>query len=142
MSASEHDPFTGTWVFSAARSDLSTPMPQSWVLQMRASESDVSHREEIITADGSEATVVIHATFDGEDHPVSGSPLMDTVTCTRLTPHLIGSTGKKAGAVTLTDTLTVSLDGEVLTLTYSIFDGSQEIAKGTGIFERRPAESQ
>jgi len=117
-------------------------MPQSWVLQMRASESDVSHREEIITADGSEATVVIHATFDGEDHPVSGSPLMDTVTCTRLTPHLIGSTGKKAGAVTLTDTLTVSLDGEVLTLTYSIFDGSQEIAKGTGIFERRPAESQ
>jgi hypothetical protein len=142
MSASGQDLFTGTWVFSAARSDLSTPMPQSWVLLMRASESDVSHREEIITADGSKATVALHATFDGEDHAVSGSPLMDTVACTRPTPHVIRSTGKKAGAVSLTDTLTVSPDGKVLTLTYSVFDGSQEVAKGTGIFERRRAESQ
>ena len=142
MSTSGQDPFTGTWVFSGARSALSTPMPQSWVLQIRASESDVSHREEIITSDGSEMTVVLHATFDGEDHAVSGSPLMDTIACTRLAPHVIAATGKKAGAVTLTDTLTASLDGKVLTLTYSIFEGNQEAAKGTGIFERRRAESQ
>ena len=116
-------------------------MPQSWVLQIRASESDVSHREEIITSDGSEMTVVLHATFDGEDHAVSGSPLMDTIACTRPAPHVIAGTGKKAGAVTLTDTLTASPGGEVLTLTYSIFDGNQEVAKGTGIFERRRAES-
>jgi hypothetical protein len=112
-------------------------MPQSWVLQIRASESDVSHREEITTTDGSEMTVALHATFDGEDHPVSGSPLMDAIACTRPAPHVIASTGKKAGAVTLTDTLTVSPDGEVLTLIYSIFDGDQELAKGTGVFERR-----
>ena len=117
-------------------------MPQSWVLQIRASESDVSHREEIITSDGSEMTVVLHATFDGEDHAVSGSPLMDTIACTRPAPHVIAGTGKKAGAVTLTDTLTASPDGEVLTLIYSIFDGNQEVAKGTGIFERRRAESK
>ena len=54
-------------------------MPQSWVLQIRASESDVSHREELITSDGAELTVVLHATFDGEDYAVSGSPLMDTI---------------------------------------------------------------
>ena len=135
----KQDPFTGTWVFSRARSALSTPMPQSWVLQIGASESDVSHREAIITADGSEMTVVLHATFDGEDHAVSGTPLMDTIACTRPAPHVIAGTGKKAGAVTLTDTLTVSPDGEVLTLIYSIFDGHQEVAKGTGIFERRRA---
>ena len=137
MSVSGQDPFTGTWVFNGARSVLSTPMPQSWVLQIRASESDVSHREEIITSDGSEMTVVLHATFDGEDHAVSGTPLMDTIACTRPAAHVIAGTGKKAGAVTLTDTLTASPDGEVLTLTYSIFDGHQEVAKGTSIFERR-----
>src|SRR5688572_11748625 len=142
MSTSGQDPFTGTWVFSGARSILSTPMPQSWVLQIRASESDVSHREEIITSEGSEMTVVLHATFDGEDYAVSGSPLMDTVACTRPAPHVIAGTGKKAGAVTVTDTLMASPDGEVLTLTYSIFDGNQEVAKGIGIFERRRAESQ
>ena len=137
MSTSGEDPFTGTWVFSGAQSALSTPMPQSWVLQIRASESDVSHREELITSDGAEMTVVLHATFDGEDYAVSGSPLMDTIALTRPTPHVIAGTGKKAGAVTLTDTLTASPDGEVLTLTYSIFDGHQEVAKGTGIFERK-----
>ena len=112
-------------------------MPQSWVLLIRASESDVSHREEIITSDGSDMTVVLHATFDGEDHPVSGSPLIDTIALARPAPHVITGTGKKAGAVTLTDTLTASPDGQVLTLTYSILDGHQEVAKGTGIFERR-----
>ena len=142
MSASGQDPFTGTWVFSGARSALSTPMPQSWVLQIRASASDVSHREEIITSDGSEMTVALHATFDGEDHAVKGSPLMDTIALTRPGPHVIAGTGKKAGAVTLTDTLTASPDGEVLTLTYSLFDGNQEVANGTGIFERRRAAPQ
>jgi hypothetical protein len=136
MSTSEQDQFAGTWVFSAARSAMSTPMPQSWVLKIMASESDISHREEIIAADGSEMTVVLHATFDGDDHAVSGSPLMDTVACTRIAPREITSTGKKEGAVTLTDTLTVSPDGEFLTLTYSLSDGNQEIARGTGIFER------
>ena len=111
-------------------------MPQSWVLHILASASDVSHREEIKAADGSEMTVVLHATFDGEDCAVSGSPLMDTVACTRPALHAIAGTGKRAGAVTLTDTLSVSSDGKVLTLTYAIFDGNQEVAKGTGIFER------
>lgn len=142
MSTSGHDPFTGMWAFSGARSALSTPTPQSWVLLIRASESEVSHREEIIASDGSEMTVVLHATFDGADHAVSGSPLMDTIARTRPAPHVIASTGKKAGAVTLTDTLTVSPDGEVLTLTYSILDSDQEVANGTCIFERRRPESR
>jgi hypothetical protein len=133
------DPFTGTWVFNAARSVLSTPMPRGWVLQITASESDISHREEIIAADGSEMTVALRATFDGQDCPVTGSPLMGVIACTRPDPHVITSTGKQAGAVTLTDTLTVSPDGDVLTLTYSIVDGDPEVAKGTAIFERRRA---
>ncbi len=112
------------------------------MLRIMATESDVSHREEIIASDGSEMTVVLHATFDGEDHALAGSPLMDTMACTRLAPHVIAGTGKKAGAVTLTDTLTASSDCEVLTLTYTIFDGNQEIANGTCIFERRRAEHQ
>jgi hypothetical protein len=137
MSTSGQDPFTGTWVFSGARSALSTPIPQRWVLRIVASASEVSHREEIRTSDGSEITVVLQATFDGEDHAVSGSPLFDTVACTRSALHVIASTGKKAGAVTLVDTLTAAPDGQTLTLRYSVFDGTREIAKGTGIFERR-----
>lgn len=139
MSTSGEDPFTGTWVFSSARSALSTPLPRSWVLHIGASASDVSHREEIITTDGSEMTVVLHATFDGEDYAVSGSPLMDTIALTRPAPHVIAATGKKAGAVTLTDTLTASPNGEELTLIYSILDGSEQVANGTGIFERSGA---
>ena len=129
-------PFTGTWVFNTARSTLSTPMPRSWVLHISASESDISHREEIVATDGSEMTVLLHATFDGADCAVSGSPLMDTVACTRPTSHVIASTGKKAGVVTLTDTLRVSPDGEVLTVIYSILHGDQEVAQGTGVFEK------
>ena len=48
-------------------------------MQIRASDSDVSHREEITTSDGSEMTVILRATFDGEDYEVNGSPLMDAI---------------------------------------------------------------
>ena len=139
MSTSGPDPFTGTWVFNGARSDLSTPTPRSWVLQITASEADISPREEIVAADGSEMTVMLRATFDGDHHAVSGTPLIDTIACTRPARHVIASTGKKAGAVTLTDTLTTSPDGQVLTLIYSIFDDAREVAKGTAVLDKRRA---
>jgi len=141
MSASGQDPFTGTWAFSGVRSDLSTPAPKRWVLQIKASQSDVSHREDIVTSDGSRMTVALQARFDGQEYPVSGSPLTETIACTRLDSHLIASTGRKGGVVTLTDTLAVSPEGDVLTLTYSISGGAEEVAKGTAIFERAEPES-
>jgi hypothetical protein len=73
MNTSGRDPFTGTWVFSSARSAMSTPMPRNWVLRIVASEAGITHREEIIASDGSEMTVALHATFDGKDCVVNGS---------------------------------------------------------------------
>ncbi len=81
--------------------------------------------------------MTLRATFDGADHIVSGSPLMDTIACTRADRLVIASTGKKAGAVTLASTLTAASDGETLTLRYSLLDGGQEIASGIGIFGRQ-----
>ena len=88
---------------------------------------------------GSQRAVEADAESDGDHHAVSGTPLMDTIACTRPARHVIASTGKKAGAVTLTDTLTTSPDGQVLTLIYSIFDDAREVAKGTAVFDKRRA---
>jgi hypothetical protein len=139
---STQDPFTGTWAFSATRSTVTTPPPRSWIQRIRASDADVEVREEILTSDGARVTVGIQARFDGHDYPVSGSPLADAITYTRPDRYTIIGVAKKNGSVSLKETLRASTDGAVLTLSYSIHAGTQELAKGTAILERARGDAE
>ena len=119
MKSSQPDPFTGTWIFSAERSRLSTPPPRSWAQQIDATSEEVRVREEIIRADGSQTAVTVQARFDGEEYPVSGSPAADTIAYIRASRNRIAGTGKKGGSVSLQETVVAAPEGGTLTLTYS-----------------------
>jgi hypothetical protein len=121
---------------------MSTRPPRSWIQRIRASDVDVEVAEEILTLDGARMTVHIQARFDGHEYPVSGSPLADAITYTRPDRYTITGIGKKNGSVSLTETLRASRDGGLLTLSYSIYAGAQELARGTAILERVNIESE
>jgi hypothetical protein len=55
---------------------------------------------------------------------------------TRVNRNSIRGTGKKNGAITLTETISVNPDGRILTLSYTIHNGAQEIARGIAVFEK------
>jgi len=82
---------------------LSTPAPRSWIQRIRASDSEVSVREEILASDGSRMTVGLQARFDGQQYSVTGSAIADALAYTRVDRHTIVGTGTKGGVVVLKD---------------------------------------
>lgn len=130
------DPFTGKWRFNAELSKLTTPPPRSWFQEISASADDVAVCEHIVTSDGSETRVSVHARFDGNDYPVAGSPIADTISYTRPDPARIFGAGKKNGLTSLQETLVVAPGRNTLTITYSIHAGGKVVAEGAAVFQR------
>jgi hypothetical protein len=128
------DPFTGTWVLSPGKSRLTGPLPRTWVQRIAASAEAVEVREEIVFADGHAADVTIDAKFDGAEYPVKGSPLADSIAFTRFDAFSISGTARRHGALALSEMMTVSADGNLLTHVFSIY-GRERVA-GVAVFER------
>jgi hypothetical protein len=135
MPVSSGDPFTGTWKCNFAKSTFSSPAPLRWTQHITASATDLSVREEISRTGGSTATVSVNAKFDGRDYPVDGSPVAEVMAFTRKDLQIAG-TARRQGSVCLQETLTVSADHEVLTMSFAVFSAGKQLASGQAIFER------
>jgi hypothetical protein len=94
-------------------------------------------REDVVVVTGQRAAVSLAAKFDGQDYPVTGSSLSQTIAYTRADRHTISGTGRKNGSVTLRETIIVSPDGNVLTLSFRIFAQDHEVMHGVAVFERK-----
>jgi hypothetical protein len=130
-------PFNGTWKFDAAKSKLSTPLPQIWVQEMVVKGDEVVVRENIVRSNGVRSDVRVWARFDGTDYPVTGFPLADTMAYLRVDSHSISGIGKKNGVVAVSETLTVTPDGNTLTLVYSVQTGASPVSRGIAVFNKR-----
>jgi hypothetical protein len=92
--------------------------------------------ETIVRLDGSQTVVDVLARFDGRENEVAGSPAADTIAYKRVGSDSIAGTGKRNGAIALTETVTVTPEGRTLTLSYSIHSGALEVANGIAVFEK------
>ena len=135
----ESDPFTGTWKFNTQQSSLDTPLPRTWVQAIVATTDELVVRETIIRADGSATEVRVWARFDGTDYPLNGLPFVDFIAYQRANRNRISGIGKKNGVVVLNETVTVDEAGKVLTLIYSIQNGTSSLATGMAVFDKSPA---
>ena len=130
------DPFTGAWRFSPRLSKLSTKSPRSWTQEILVDSDQACVREIIVNEDGSETVVSFRAKFDGNNHPVEGSPAVDTIAYTRVDRNTISGTGRENGIVSLTVTVTVAPEKGNLTLRYSPRAGPEVVADAIAVFEK------
>jgi hypothetical protein len=107
----QEDPFTGAWTCNSQRSTLSTPPPGRWTQRIDVTTDEVTLHEAIVSSDGAQSIVAVRARFDGQDDPVSGSPVADTIAYTRVNTHTISGTAKKNGNISIRETLTASPEG-------------------------------
>jgi hypothetical protein len=131
----QEDEFTGRWRLNAQISNLTTP-PQIWLQQVFSTPETISVQEEIITRDGTVAVSRVQAKFDGKDYQVEGSPLIETIAYRRTDRRTILGTGRKRGAIVLTETVTVDPTARRLSLDYRLYNGDHVVAFGLACFER------
>src|SRR5262245_40872105 len=135
------DPFTGTWRLNHQDSLLAGQPPQRWVQKINATDENVIVHEEIVFDTGIIMNVMAEARFDGEDYPVYGSPVADTIAYKRLDNLLISGTAKKAGIITVIEIVSVSHDHSTLTMKYSIRGSDGQEVSSVAVFKKELNES-
>jgi hypothetical protein len=113
-------------------------MPRRWTETLDVGEDSISVREEIAGADGRTIVVTVAASFDGLDHRVTGSPLVDVIAYTRPSRLRIDGVAKKDGRVVLTESVTVSDDGRTLTMGYVMRLADGRDVTSVAVFKRQP----
>jgi hypothetical protein len=131
------DPFSGMWKLNLAKSKLPPPPPQSQATQVEADAKGIRMKEVIVTDKGEQLNIAVAAKFDGQDYPVTGTPLADTVAYKRVNKHTITGVAKKAGKVVATERAVVSANGKTLTVTFTSADASGKPVTGVGVFEKQ-----
>ena len=138
LSAQAADPRVGTWKLNVAKSTYSPgPAPKSLTTKVEAAGDGEKITSEGVRGDDTPIRVEYTAQYDGKDHPITGSPMADTVSLKRLDANTTERTDKKGGKVTQTLTRKVSSDGKTLTVTYKGTDAKGQPFNNVGVFEKQ-----
>jgi hypothetical protein len=110
------DPAIGTWKMNAAKSKFSPgPAPKSAVVKWEADAKGVKNTSDLVNADGSAGKTVYTAAYDGKDYPMTGSPMVDTVSLKR-EGKSVKRVDKKAGKEVQSFDREISADGKTMTV--------------------------
>ena len=132
------DPFVGTWKLNLAESKYDPgPAPKSATVKIEASEGGISYTSEGVDAEGNPTHVEFSAKYDGEDYPVTGSPLAETVAIKRIDSHTLEVTGKRGEEVVVTSKSVVSKDGKVWTATSTGTDPKSRRFNNTVVYDKQ-----
>ena len=109
----------GTWKLNLAKSKFTPgPPPKSQTLKYEPSGANgIKRTNDEVNAKGEPTHSVVAYVFDGKDHPVAGSPTVDTVVNRRMDVYTTERVQKKGGKVVNTLRRVVSRDGKTLTIT-------------------------
>lgn len=122
--SAQTDPHAGTWVLDVSKSKYSPgPAPRSQTAVYTSSANGLKVVATGTDAAGKPTNTEFTVTFDGKEHPATGSPDFTTISAKRIDSHTIEYTRKGTGNVQQTATRTVSKDGKTATLTVVGVDG-------------------
>ena len=111
------DPVIGTWVLDVKKSVFQPgPSPRSQTRVYRESADGITATVVTVSVGGKATTVEYPVDYDGQAHPVSGSPDIDGIKMTKMSNGRSESTLMHAGKVLAKAVREVS--GGTLTITY------------------------
>lgn len=118
----------GTWKLNLAKSKFTPgPPPKSQTLTYEPSGANgIRRTNDEVNAKGEPSHSVVTYVFDGKEHPVTGSPTVDTVVNRRIDAYTTERVQKKGEKVVNTLRRVVSKDGKTLTITE---EGTDDLGK-------------
>ena len=138
LSAQAADPLVGTWKLNVAKSTYSPgPAPKSLTAKIEAAGEGEKVTADGVRGDDTPIQVVYTAQYDGKDHPITGSPMADTVSLKRLDANTTERTDKKAGKVVQTLTRKLSSDGKTMTVTIKGTDAEGRPINNLAVLEKQ-----
>jgi len=113
------DPVLGAWHLNLAKSRYDPgPPPKSQTRIYREESGGIKAIVITVHKNGNSDTVHYPASYDGKEHPVSGSPDTDGILMKRVDEYTAESLLTHAGNTIGTSRRTVSRDGQTMTITF------------------------
>ena len=133
------DPAVGTWALNVSKSkmDASTPAPKSSVRTYSATRDGLKVVIHTVTATGEAHDMSASFSYDGKQHPATGSEDYDTVAVTRTGPNDSKSDFIKGGKVIGHLTRSISKDGKTMTITTDMTNAKGTQVHDVGVFDRQ-----
>jgi hypothetical protein len=113
------DPQMGTWKLNATKSKITPGTLKFTTVTFKNMFGKVKVAGDGIDADGKPVHTEWTGNFDGKDYPVTGDPISDTRSYTKVDDRTLDLTVKKGGKVIDTGRIVVSADGKRRTVTVS-----------------------
>src|ERR671912_1411819 len=131
------DPHIGTWVLNLEKSKYASgTAPKSQTSVYSAAGQGIKVATTTVNATGTINTEYT-ATFDGNDHPVKGSPDWDTTALKRVDARTIEFTRKKAGKIVQTARSVVAADGKSRTVTVTGVNARGQKLNTASVWEKK-----
>lgn len=131
---SEND--TGTWKLNVQKSKFNPgPAPQSQVITWEKAGDAMKFMAQTVAVDGKTASMEYTYKYDGKDHPVNGSPTVDSVSVKVIDANTTERTDKKGGKVTLV--YRRSIAGNVMTVTVKGTNASGQAVDSVAVYEKQ-----
>jgi hypothetical protein len=113
------DPQMGTWKLNEGKSKITTGTLKFTTITFESMVGKIKVLGEGVDADGRPVLSEWTGKFDGKDYPVTGDPISDSRSYTKVDDRTLNLTVKKDGKVIDTGRIVVSADGKSRTVTVS-----------------------
>ena len=133
------DPAVGTWTLNLGKSklDASSPAPKSSVRTYTATPDGLKVAIHSVNATGEAHDLTSSFSYDGKQHPVTGSEDYDTIAVTRTGPNDSKSDFIKGGKVIGHLTRSVSKDGKTMTVTSDLTNAKGVKVHDVAVYDRQ-----
>jgi len=130
------DPQMGTWKLNEAKSKITPGTLKFNTVTFKSMFGKVKVAGDGSDADGKPVHSEWTGNFDGKDYPVTGDPISDARSYTKVDDRTLNLTVKKDGKVIDTGRIVVSADGKSRTVTVSGTTPKGKKFKNTAVYDK------
>ena len=131
------DPQMGTWKLNEAKSKITPGTLKFTTIIYKSMFGKVKVEGEGIDADGKPVHSEWTGNFDGKDYPVTGDPISDARSYTKVDDRTLDLTVKKGGKVIDTVRMALSADGKSRTVTISGTTPKGKKFKNVAVYDKQ-----
>jgi hypothetical protein len=131
------DPQMGTWKLNEAKSKITPGTLKNTHVVYSNMFGQVKIKADGIDANGKPSHTEWSGKFDGKDYPITGDPISDTRSYTKVNDRTLDLTVKKDGKVIDTGRIVVSADGKSRTVTVSGTTPKRKKFKNVAVYDKQ-----
>ena len=127
----------GTWKLNEAKSKATPGMGKVMMVTYKNTLGNVKVTVDGVDAKGKPTHSEWSGKIDGKDYPVTGDPISDARSYTKVNDRTMDFAVKKSGKTTITGRIVVAADGKSRTVTTSGTDPSGKKVKSASVYDKQ-----